>query len=177
MAVVTNSESGFSHIAYIAVGSNIGDKKRNCLDGLDRLAETGQADIVTVSEFYKTEPVDYVDQDWFVNAVAKISTRLDPFDLLKALMAAETALGRRRDGVRFGPRIIDLDIIFYDRQVIDSPQLVIPHPRMHKRRFVLAPICDIEPELLHPVLNTTMRQLLGDLDVSGQDLVRLDSDA
>ena len=166
-----------SHIAYIAVGSNIGDKKRNCLDGLGRLAGSGQVDILSMSGFYKTEPVDYVDQDWFVNAVAKIATRLDPFDLLKAMTAVETALGRRRGAVRFGPRVIDLDIIFYDSLVIDSLSLVVPHPRMHKRRFVLVPICDIDPELLHPVLNVTMKRLSEGLDTSGQDLIRLDNDA
>jgi 2-amino-4-hydroxy-6-hydroxymethyldihydropteridine diphosphokinase len=168
------SRTPSSHIAYIAVGSNIGDKRRNCLDGLERLTENGQIDILAVSGFYKTEPVDYIDQEWFVNAVAKIGTRLDPFDLLKAMTAVEVVLGRRRDGVRFGPRVIDLDIIFYDHRVIDSAQLVVPHPRMHKRRFVLAPICDIDPELLHPVLNVTMKRLLEDLDISGQDLTRLD---
>lgn len=165
-----------THIAFIAVGSNIGEKKRNCLEGLERLAGNGRVELMAMSGFYKTEPVDYVDQDWFVNAVAKIGTRLDPLDLLEALLAVETALGRRRDTVRFGPRTIDLDIVFYDRLVIDSPRLVVPHPRMHKRRFVLAPICDIEPELLHPVLGVTVKELLVNLDVSGQDLVRLDGD-
>lgn len=159
------------------MGSNIGDKRRNCLDGLERLTGNGQVDILSMSGFYKTEPVDYIDQDWFVNAVAKVSTRLDPFDLLKAMAAVETVLGRQRDTVRFGPRIIDLDIIFYDHRVIDSPLLVVPHPRMHKRRFVLVPICDIDPKLLHPVLNVTMKRLLGDLDTNGQDLTRLDNDA
>ncbi len=171
---MTDSRANHTHIAYIAVGSNMGEKKQNCLDGLDRFAETGRIEILAVSEFYKTEPVDYVDQDWFVNAVAKVSTTLDPLDLLKVLMDAEITLGRRRDTVRFGPRVIDLDIIFYDQRVIDSPRLVVPHPRMHKRRFVLAPICDIEPELLHPVLNVTVKELLENLDVSGQDLARFD---
>jgi 2-amino-4-hydroxy-6-hydroxymethyldihydropteridine diphosphokinase len=174
MAIMTDSRANHTHIAYIAVGSNMGEKKQNCLDGLDRFAETGRIEILAVSEFYKTEPVDYVDQDWFVNAVAKVSTTLDPLDLLKVLMDAEITLGRRRDTVRFGPRVIDLDIIFYDQRVIDSPRLVVPHPRMHKRRFVLAPICDIEPELLHPVLNVTVKELLENLDVSGQDLARFD---
>ena len=171
---MTDSRANHTHIAYIAVGSNMGEKKQNCLDGLDRFAETGRIEILAVSEFYKTEPVDYVDQDWFVNAVAKIGTTLDPLDLLMVLMDAEITLGRRRDTVRFGPRVIDLDIIFYDQRVIDSPRLVVPHPRMHKRRFVLAPICDIEPELLHPVLNVTVKELLENLDVSGQDLARFD---
>lgn len=171
-----NTQSQPPHIAYIAVGSNIGDKKRNCLDGFGRLAKAGRVDILAVSGFYQTEPVDYIDQDWFVNAVAKVATRLDPFALLHAMTAVESAQGRRRDAVRFGPRVVDLDIIFYDRRVIDTPRLVVPHPRMHKRRFVLAPICDIDPELLHPVLNVTMKRLLEDLDVSGQDLIRLDDD-
>ena len=170
---MTACSSRSSHIAYISVGSNLGDRRLNCLKGLERLTEEGHTILVARSGFYITEPVDFIEQDWFVNAVAKVETRLSPCSLLEALMTIETALGRRRDSVRFGPRTIDLDIILYDRQVIDSPELVVPHPRMHKRRFVLAPICDIDPELLHPTLNRTMGQLLESLDISGQKLMRM----
>lgn len=162
------------HIAFISLGSNLGDKKGNCLGGMERLLESGHTRLVERSQFYRTAPVDYMDQDWFVNAVVKVATRLDPIPLLKELMTVETALGRQRQSVpRFGPRTLDLDLIFYGARRIESDELVVPHPRMHKRRFVLEPICDIEPELLHPVLGRTMRQLLEDPEVSGQELARL----
>ena len=173
MAAVMEDEIQGSD-AFVSVGSNIGDKKDNCLRGIERLAASGDTQIVECSRFYKTEPVDYLDQDWFVNAVVKVKTRLDPHGLLEALLAAEASLGRdRQSAVRFGPRIIDLDLILYGPRRIDSGSLVLPHPRMHTRRFVLEPICDIEPELLHPVLKKTMRQLLADPDVGRQKLVSL----
>lgn len=175
------AENRQRHVAFISLGSNLGDKRGNCLRGMERLFESGQTELIERSQFYRTAPVDYEDQDWFVNAVVKVATRLDPLSLLKELMTIETELGRQRgeDPVtgesvpRFGPRIIDLDLIFYGIRRIESDELVVPHPRMHKRRFVLEPICDIEPELLHPVLGRTMRQLLADPEVNCQELIRL----
>ena len=173
MAAVTADEI-LSRYAFVAVGSNLGEKKGNCLRGIESLAASGDTQVVECSRFYQTEPVDYLDQDWFVNAVVKVKTRLDPHGLLETLLAVEASLGRKRQSaVRFGPRIIDLDLIFYGPRRIESDGLVLPHPRMHKRRFVLEPICDIEPELLHPVLNRTVRQLLADPDVGCQKLIRL----
>jgi 2-amino-4-hydroxy-6-hydroxymethyldihydropteridine diphosphokinase len=164
-------------VAFIALGSNLGDKRGNCLKGMARLFEAGHTRLMERSRFYRTAPVDYEDQDWFVNAVVKVSTRLDPFSLLKELLGIETTLGRRRKAaVRFGPRTLDMDLILYDEQRIESAALVVPHPRMHKRRFVLQPICDIEPELLHPALGRTMRQLLAAPDVAGQELLALQDD-
>lgn len=171
------SEKLQRHVAFVSLGSNLGDKKGNCLRGMERLFESRHTELIQRSRFYRTAPVDYEDQDWFVNAVVKVATRLDPPELLKELLAIETALGRRRESVpRFGPRILDLDLIFYDTLRIESDELVVPHPRMHKRRFVLEPICDIEPELLHPVLERTMRQLLADPDVTDQELTVLRDD-
>ncbi len=161
-------------VAFISMGSNLGDKMGNCRRGLEMLSGNSDIDIVETSRYYQTEPVDYEDQDWFVNAVVKVRTDLGPFALLKELLAIENALGRRRESVpRFGPRIIDLDLILYDGLRIETEELVVPHPRMHKRRFVLEPICDIEPELPHPVLGKTMRQLLELPAVYGQKLVRI----
>lgn len=161
-------------IAFISVGSNLGDKRLNCQKGIELLTGKGHTDLIQMSDFYQTEPIDYANQEWFVNVIAKVATRLDPFGLLDELLTIETAMGRKREGVpRFGPRIIDLDLILYGQQWIESPTLVVPHPRMHKRRFVLEPICDIEPELLHPISKKTMRQLLEDPDVCGQELVKL----
>ena len=121
---------------------------------------------------YRTEPVDYKDQDWFVNYVVKIKTTLDPFSLLDTVKSIERSAGRTGDGIRFGPRVLDLDIILYDMMVLDTSKLVIPHPRMHKRHFVLKPICDIDPDIIHPVFNTTMQSLLEDLDVTDQGISR-----
>lgn len=164
-------------IAFISVGSNIGDKKENCLRAIELIAEKGHTELVAKSAYYQTSPVDNTNQEWFVNAVVKVSTSLDPFGLLDELLAIEDAMGRQREGVpRFGPRIIDLDLIFYGQQWIESPRLVVPHPRMQKRRFVLAPICDIDPELSHPISKKTMRQLMEDPDVYGQEIITLEDD-
>jgi 2-amino-4-hydroxy-6-hydroxymethyldihydropteridine diphosphokinase len=148
------------HIAYISVGSNIGDKLVNCRKGIAAFTETGRSKILAQSRFYATEPVDYEDQDWFINAMVKIETAHDPFQLLDQIESIQRAAGRKIDLVRFGPRILDLDIIFYNDRIINSERLVVPHPRMHKRRFVLKPICDINPAIIHPVLKKDMQFLL-----------------
>ena len=157
------------HTAYIAFGSNLGDKLANCREAMAALGATDGIRLLARSAFYRTEPVDYLDQAWFVNAVARIETHLQPLDLLAALQTIETAAGRTRKGaVRFGPRTLDLDIVFYDDLVLDTPELVLPHPRMHKRRFVLKPMCDINPQVLHPVLQRNVQDLLDSLAESGQ---------
>ena len=148
------------HIAYISVGSNIGDKLANCKQGIEALTETGHSRILAQSHFYDTEPVDYADQDWFINAVVKLETARDPFQLLDQIEFIQHTAGREKNPVRFGPRILDLDIILYDDRIINSERLVVPHPRMHARRFVLQPICDINPDIIHPVLRKEMRFLL-----------------
>ncbi len=152
------------HIAYISVGSNIGNRLENCKNSLTSLAESKISIIRGRSPFYMTEPVDYINQDWFVNLVVKIETRLDPFRFLDKLRLIQSNAGRNYDVERFGPRILDLDIIMYDDFVINSPELIIPHARMHKRRFVLKPICDIDPHIVHPVLKKDMQYLLDSLD-------------
>ncbi len=160
-----------NHTAYIAVGSNIGERRLNCQNGIASLTASGKTFLKAQSEFYLTEPVDYTDQDWFVNSVAKMDTILDPYQLLDELKSIELNAGRTVDAVKFGPRILDLDILFYDEWVSNSPDLIVPHPRMHKRRFVLKPICDIDPTLVHPVLKMDMRSLLDSLDDSGQKII------
>ena len=157
---MTNAETA----AFVSVGSNLGDKAANCRNGIEALAASGLCRLVRQSPFYRTEPVDYLDQDWFVNAVAKLSTDAAPEILLRKILDIELLAGRVRGGARFGPRVIDLDLIFFGDQVIDIPDLVIPHPRMHKRRFVLKPMCDIDLFLRHPVLGRTVIQLLEALD-------------
>ena len=155
------------HTAYISVGSNIGNKLENCKKGIDALIRSDSVTLRAQSPCYKTDPVDYLNQDWFINYVIKIETSLDPFKLLNRLKSIEKDAGRIRDAIqdaiRFGPRILDLDIILFDDEVINSETLIIPHPRMHKRRFVLKPVCDIDSEIIHPVFKKNMKYLLDSL--------------
>ena len=156
------------HVAFISVGSNSGQKLDNCRNGIAALIRSGNTRLVDQSLIYRTEPVDYLEQEWFVNYVVKIETDLDPLSLLNILKSIERAAGRIKDTVRFGPRILDMDIILFDDVVMNTPMLTVPHPRMHKRRFVLKPICDIDPRIKHPVLHQTMESLLADLDEKSQ---------
>jgi len=159
------------HIAYLSVGSNQGNPHSNCLEGLRLLEKTRGIRILERSPFYITRPVDYLDQDWFINGAVKIGTSLDPLPLLQVLQEIETITGRKSNGIRFGPRILDLDIILYDDIVLNQTGLMIPHPRMHKRCFVLKPLCDIDPCIVHPVLHKTVESLLSSLDDRNQEVV------
>ena len=152
-----------SHIVYISAGSNMGNRLQNCRQGITALKRSGDSRIVAQSRVYMTEPVDYEDQDWFINLVVKLETTNTPFELLDTIKSVQRAAGRRRDVIRFGPRVLDLDIIFFDDLILDSDRLVVPHPRMHQRRFVLKPICDIDPTIVHPVLKKDMQTLLDGL--------------
>lgn len=165
-----------THTAYISVGSNIGDKLSNCQKGIAELTRSDRSRLMAQSQFYSTEPVDYEDQDWFVNAAVKIETRLNPFELLKTLKSIEREAGRTAESIRFGPRILDLDLILYDDLVINTAELVVPHPRMHKRRFVLQPICDIDPAIVHPIIKKRLRDLLESLDDCGQRIFQYKCD-
>ncbi|MGE5751603.1 MAG: 2-amino-4-hydroxy-6-hydroxymethyldihydropteridine diphosphokinase [Nitrospirota bacterium] len=147
-------------IAYIGVGSNVGDRKANCQKAFELLADTGR--VISVSSLYYTEPVGYKEQEDFINAVVSIETDLSARELLDACRAIEGRLGRKRT-LRWGPRTIDLDILLYGDQMISQPHLVIPHPLMATRRFVLAPLVEIAPEVMHPVLHRTAEQLLREL--------------
>jgi 2-amino-4-hydroxy-6-hydroxymethyldihydropteridine diphosphokinase len=152
-----------SVIVYIGIGSNIGDKTANCQTAVEGLAEAGR--IIGVSSFYYTEPVGYKEQEDFINAAASLETNRSPAELLAICHAIEDRLGRRRT-VRWGPRTVDLDILLYGGLVVKRPDLVIPHPLMAMRRFVLAPLVEIAPSVMHPVLNKTMFQLLCELQNS-----------
>jgi 2-amino-4-hydroxy-6-hydroxymethyldihydropteridine diphosphokinase len=154
--------------AYISIGSNLGDKLLNCRNAMTALESSGTGKILACSRFYATEPVDYADQAWFINAAVKIATPHSPHALLRRLVAIQQAAGRKADTVRFGPRILDLDIVFYEDLVIEDQELQIPHPRMHKRRFVLQPVCDIDPKIVHPVLHQNVQSLLDQLGEEGQ---------
>ena len=147
-------------IAYIGLGSNLGDKKANCRKALELLAE--ECRVVRVSSLYHTDPVGYIEQEEFVNAVAAVETDRSPSGLLALCHAIEGRLGRTRT-VHWGPRTIDLDILLYGDVVLEQPDLVIPHPLMAERMFVLAPLAEIDPDLMHPVLHKTALQLLHDV--------------
>ncbi len=163
----------FPHIAFIGVGSNLGEKLDNCLRGIKALTTNWHSRLMDISRIYKTEPVDFPDQDWFVNCVIRIETALDPLSLLEVLQDIQKKAGRVTDSIRFGPRILDMDILLYDESVIQEKDLTIPHPRMHLRRFVLKPLCDIDTELHHPVLNHSVKYFLDNLKDDGQGIVEL----
>ncbi len=162
-----------NHIVYISVGSNIGDKLENCRRGIAALAAAAGVRITGNSHFYKTEPVDFKAQDWFVNGVIRIDSTLGPFELLERMQTVQREAGRPPDRVRLGPRVLDLDLLMYDQLVLQEPRLCLPHPRMHRRRFVLQPLCDIAPTLVHPILGKDIRSLLSALDEHGQEVVAL----
>lgn len=163
------------HAVFLSVGSNLGDKLDNCLKGIAALTESGESELLEASRFFRTSPVDYTDQDWFVNAAVKIRTTVEPLVLLEELMVIQQRMGRKGDTIRFGPRVLDLDILLYDDRVIRTPRLEIPHPRMHKRAFVLQPICDINPAIIHPELGQTVADLLSRLDDDDQRVIPLEN--
>ena len=160
-------------IAYISVGSNMGDREANCRKGIGAVEGHPLVTLTGCSRFYRTQPVDYTDQDWFVNAAIRIETTLAPVDLLNLLQQIEKETGTTPKSVRFGPRILDLDILLYGNHTIDLPDLVVPHPRMDQRRFVLKPLCDIDAHIMHPQKRLTMHDLLAALDETDQQITEI----
>ncbi len=144
-------------ITYIALGANLGDRDAALRAAIARLGALGVVE--AVSPFFDTAPVGYTEQPRFLNAVARLRTDLPPRDLLRGLLAIEASLGRVRT-IRWGPRAIDLDLLLYDDIIIDAPELVVPHPRLHERRFVLEPLATLAPDLTHPLLKRTVSALL-----------------
>ena len=143
---------------YLSLGSNIGDRKANLHAAIERLAAPRLC-VLRVSPIYETEPIDYTDQRWFLNLVVEAETTLFPMQLLARTGKIERDLGRVRT-VPKGPRTIDIDILLYGNAVVHSAMLEIPHPRMAQRRFVLAPLADLAPDLRHPVTHLAVRQML-----------------
>ncbi len=147
---------------YIGIGSNLGDRVANCRQAIEAIAAEKENKIVACSPFYLTEPVGKKDQNWFVNAVILVETTLSPHRLMEFLMNVEKNMGRERKE-RWGPRIIDLDILLYENLICQEDNLHIPHPEMAKRRFVLLPLKDIAPHLVHPLLAKTVSAILDEL--------------
>jgi len=160
---------------YVSFGSNKGDKLANCINGIACLRDLESVSIENQSDYYLTEPQELKAQSWFLNGVVKIKTTLDPFALLNALKMIEHKFGRISTEMRYGPRVLDFDIIFYNNTIINTPGLVVPHPRMHKREFVLRPLCDLSPDILHPVLNKSVKQLLDEIASANQQCIKLKS--
>ena len=147
------------NIAYIGVGSNLGDKIKYCNDAIDNISGYEENVILDRSSLYRTDPWGEEDQDWFINCVIKLETSLSALELLQVLQDIEKKL-KRVKGDRWSPRIIDLDILFFNDEVIKKPGLRIPHPLIQERRFVLVPLNEISSELTHPVFFQSVTKLL-----------------
>ncbi len=154
--------------AYIALGSNLGDRAAHLQRAIDAIAALPGVTVAAVSGFHETAPVGPQDQGAFLNAAAAVQTTLDAPALLEALLSLERSLGRppREARRHWGPREIDLDLLLYGDTVLNLPGLTLPHPRMHERFFVLRPLCDIGPGVVHPVLGRTMRELLAGVEAA-----------
>ncbi len=150
------------HIAYIGIGSNLGDKLDYCERAISEILKTDRQTLLAKSSFYKTQPIGYRSQDWFVNGVIKIETDLGAHELLRTLKAIESQLGRA-EAFRWGPRTIDLDILFFDDVEIRTEKLQIPHPLIQDRQFVLIPLAEIDRNFIHPVLKKTIQEILNNL--------------
>jgi len=168
-----SKERGIS--VYLGLGSNIGDREVNLRDARERIVKTG-IDIVRQSSIYETEPVGFTDQPWFLNQVVEARLSVQPSaaeaaSFLYKLLDIERKMGRERS-IANGPRLIDIDLLLFDDLVVhnlndtascNSAEIVLPHPRMHERRFVLEPLCEIAPDLTHPILHKTCREVLASL--------------
>ena len=151
------------HIVYLVLGSNMGNRLSNLKAAVLNL--TPQMTVKQKSAVYETPPWGFIEQDAFLNQVVKVTTYLEPEPLLRHLKRMETALGRVPN-FQNGPRVIDIDILFFDKMIINTPPLVVPHPRLHERAFVLVPLAEIEPDFVHPILQRPINKILEDVDRS-----------
>lgn len=167
---VCRHTSRVPEMSYLSLGSNLGDRAANLREAILRLDVAGPAR--AVSAFYETQPVEVLDQPWFLNCVLAIETEKPPRELLNLALSIEKAMGRLRTRDK-GPRKIDIDIVLFGDRIVDEPGLTIPHPSMHLRRFVLEPLAEIAPAARHPILGKTARELLAALP-PGEAVGRLD---
>src|SRR5581483_3809234 len=154
------SSERMPHRVYIGIGSNLGDRKANALEAVDRLSKMPTTRVVRASSLYESEPLGDA-KTWFVNSVVELETVFPPDELLRRLKAIEKAMGRKRvRGKRWGSRVIDLDILLCDQEMVEKRTLKVPHPEMHKRRFVLLPLAELAPQVVHPQLGQSVSALL-----------------
>ena len=157
-------------IVYLSLGSNVGDRETNLRTAIEKLAELGT--VVAVSSVYETEPVEFTAQPWFLNCAVALRTHLMPKLFLAKVLAIEQQMGRRRLQPK-GPRTIDIDILLFGNSVINTPQLDVPHPAMHQRRFVLEPLTEIAPDVRHPVFKRTVYEMRRMLPPNGGQVKKL----
>jgi 2-amino-4-hydroxy-6-hydroxymethyldihydropteridine diphosphokinase len=162
------AEPSDQHVTFLSLGSNLNDKRLHLAAAIEQLR--ARMRIEDISPIYATEPVDFKDQDWFLNQVLKASTTLTPRQLLNCCLSIERSLGRERR-VPKGPRTIDIDVLFFNDEIIKTDDLQIPHPRLHLRRFVLEPLVLLAPDWVHPGLNESVAALLGKCPDSSRVIV------
>lgn len=163
------------YTAYIGFGSNIGDRLSYIKQSLHHLSQTNGIIISRISSIYETEPVGNIDQDMFLNGVVKIETHHSPQTLLNILKTIEFNIGRQHR-IHWGPREIDMDVLIYGDLCVQTPELIIPHPEMHHRRFVLVPLIEIAPNLVHPIFKNTIQYLLNNLEDEYSLEIYIDTD-
>lgn len=156
---------------YLSLGSNLGDRESHLREAVAGIAKLGK--IGKVSSLYETEPREFTDQPWFLNCCVEMEAEGSPAELLRGLLAIECSLGRRRsDGPAKGPRTVDIDVLLFGRAAISTPELTLPHPGMHQRRFVLEPLCEIAPDAFHPVFMRSARDLRAALPAASGEVRR-----
>jgi len=146
---------------FLGIGTNLGDREAN-LDAAIKMISLFAFEITAVSSVYETEPWGFRSRNKFLNQAVRITSNLEPADLISEILNAELSLGRKRKGKQYSSRIIDIDILFYGERIINNPDLIIPHPLIGERMFVLAPLCEIAPDFIHPVFSKSISSLLGE---------------
>lgn len=158
--------------SYIGIGSNLGNKLMNCNHAIEEINSINGCSVKNHSPWFRTSPVGMDTDEWFINGVAEVDTTLSPEELMNSLLEIEKGMGRVR-GKKWEPRIIDLDILIYGDSIINEPDLIIPHPLMHKRRFVLMPLETIAPHIIHPVIGLSIREILNKLEKNKEEVTLL----